>query len=186
MRVAIVSGVTVTAQIDTTLAFAIAGGSCDSGTVTAASVDFATLIPGTAETCTQTLTVSTNANSGYSTTTIANAQLTSGSNNIDWAAGSNATPGAWAAPTSTTPNTNTGFLGYHTNDAVLGTGTAARFAPADTYAAWDTANSLEVSYHDGPVTNEATTITYQIEVNTSQPTGNYSGTTITYVSTPIF
>ncbi len=186
MRVGIVSGVTITAQIDTTLSFAIAGGSCDSGTVTATSVDFASIIPGTAETCTQTLTISTNATGGYTTTTIADAQLTSGANDIDWFTGTNAAPTAWAAPVSITPNTNTGYLGYHTNDGVLGTGTTTRFSLADTYAAWSTSTAYEVAYNNGPVTAEATTITYQIEVNTSQPTGNYSGTTITYVSTPIF
>lgn len=186
MRVAIVSGVTITAQIDTTLSFAIAAGTCDSGTVTASSIDFGALIPGSAETCTQTLTVSTNAKGGYTTTTIADAQLTSGTNNIDWFTGTNTSPTAWASPTGTTPNVNTGFLGYHTSDGVLGTGTTTRFSSADTYAGWDTTTSYEVAYGDGPVTSEVTTITYQIEVNTSQPTGNYSGTTITYIATPIF
>lgn len=185
-KVAIVSGVTITAQIDTTLSFAIGAGTCDSGTSTATSIDFATIIPGAAETCTQTLTVSTNAADGYTTTTIADAQLASGTENIDWFTGTNATPTSWAAPTGGTPSVDTGFLGYHTNDGVLGTGTTTRFASADTYAGWDTATAYEVSYNDTPVTSEVTTITYQIEVNALQPTGNYSGTTITYVATPIF
>lgn len=186
LRVAIVSGVTIKASVDTSLAFSIAGGSCDSGTVTSTSIDFSTVIPAVAETCTQTLTISTNAASGYTTTTLADTQLASGSENIDWFTGTNTTPAAWSSPAGVTPSVNTGFLGYHTNDGVLGTGTTTRFSSADTYAGWDTTTAYEVSYNDGPVTSEVTTITYQIEVNALQPTGNYSGTTITYVSTPIF
>lgn len=185
LKVAIVSGVTISAQIDTTLSFTISAGSCDSGSVTATAVNFGTLIPDTAETCTQTLSVSTNASSGYTTTTIANAQLSSGANNIDWFTGTNASPVVWASPTGGTPSVDTGFLGYNTSDTSLGTGTAGRFS-GNTYAGWDTSTAYEVAYHSGPVSNQQTTITYQIEVNTSQPTGNYSGTTITYVSTPIF
>lgn len=186
LRVAIVSGVAITAQVDTSLAFSIAGGTCDSGSVSATSVNFQTLVPGTAEICTQTLTVSTNAAGGYTTTTIANDQLTSDSDNIDWFTGTNTTPSAWAAPAGGTPNIDTGFLGYHTNDGTLGTGTTTRFAAADTYAGWDTSTAYEIAYSGIPVTNEAITMTYKIEVNALQPTGNYSGTTITYVSTPIF
>lgn len=186
LRVAIVSGVTITANIDTSLAFSIAGGACDSGTVTATSVDFGSIIPATAEDCTQTLTVTTNAAGGYTTTTLADAQLTSGANDIDWFTGDNTTPAAWASPAGGTPSVNTGFLGYHTNDGTLGTGTTTRFAAADTWAGWDTTTAYEIAYSDTPVTSEATTMTYRIEVNALQPTGNYSGTTITYVSTPIF
>ena len=186
LRVAIVSGVTITANLDTSLSFAIAGGICDSGSVTATSVDFGTVIPSTAEACTQTLTVTTNAAGGYTTTTIANAQLTSGTDNIDWFTGTNDTPAAWSSPAGGTPNVNTGFLGYHTNDGVLGTGNTTRFSAADTYAGWDTTTAYEIAYSDGPVTSEAITMTYKIEANALQPTGNYSGTTITYVSTPIF
>lgn len=200
-RIAIISGVAVTAEIESTLTFTILGtgdnqtleGITTDVTTTATSVPFGSLTPGTAKQAAQILKVSTNANSGYTITVRTNNKLTSGSNNIDWfdeadgtSPASNTTPEAWASPPGTVSNTNTGYLGYHAGDDALGTGTTTRFATDNTYAPFSTTTHEEVVYSSGPVTNEETYFVYQIEVNSLQPTGNYSGTTVTFVCTPTY
>lgn len=200
-RIAIISGVAVTAEIDSTLTFTILGtgdnqtleGITTDVTTTATSVPFGSLIPGTAKEAAQILKVSTNANSGYTITVRTNNKLSSGSNDIDWfdeadgtAPASNTTPEAWVSPSGTVSNTNTGYLGYHAGDNVLGTGTTNRFATDNTYAPFSITAHEEVVYSSGPVTNEETYFVYKIEVNSMQPTGNYSGTTATFICTPTY
>lgn len=193
-KIAIISGVAVTAEISTTLTFAIAGTSTGASvegittdvTSTATSIPFGSLVPGTAKEAAQTLTVSTNANSGYTISVRTNDILYSGSNNIDWYTGTNDTPTAWTAPAGTVSNTNTGFLGYHGGDHALSGGTTTRFVTDDTYAGFSVSAHDEIVYSSAPVTSEATNFVYKIEANSMQPTGNYTGTTATFICTPTY
>ena len=73
-------------------------------------------------------------------------------------------------------------FGYRTNDTDL-----TQFATSTLYAGFtsSTPGSNVASSSTGPVTNDATTITYRMSIDTSKPAGNYS-TTIIYLAVPVF
>lgn len=124
----------------------------------------------------QSLVATTNANSGY---TILVNQVSDLKNELDvlfpTITGTNAAPIAWPA--------NIGAYGYHTTDALLGTGSTTRFSPDNTFAPFTT-TPLEVAYSATPVTNETTYILYSIQAGHAPP-GNYSQT-LTYTIYGIF
>jgi hypothetical protein len=130
-RIAIVNQVTVTASVDTTLQFTVAGvasggtvnGETISTTTTATAIAFGTLASGTPVVAAQDLTVTTNAQNGFVVTVHEDQNLLS-SNGADidtFSNGSNlATPAIWAAPSATLGNENTyGHMGLTSDDIDL-------------------------------------------------------------------
>lgn len=192
------------ATVDSTLSFSVAGvasGGTTAGnqttdiTTTASTIPFGDLIANSTKTGATDLTVITNANNGYTVTVkSADPPLADVSKNIDkFSAGSNAAPAAWVGgttnnPTGTSPSVNTGFFGYTTNDASLGTGTATRFTSSNNmWAGSDLQTPEEVAYNAGSTSGSGDTVRvgWRVEVNNFQPNGSYTGT-ITLVATPTF
>ena len=128
---AIVNQVTVTASVDTTLTFTVAGvangqsinGETISTTSTAVAIGFGTLASGTPVVAAQDLTVTTNAQNGFVVTVHEDQNLLSANGaDIDtFQDGNNvATPIAWATPTAQLGNENTyGHMGITSNDTDL-------------------------------------------------------------------
>jgi len=143
------------------------------------AMSFSTLPVGSAVIAAQTLTTSTNASGGYTTTLYQDGNLrkTSG-DQIQPVPASNAAPAPW--PTSIT----TGEFGYHSTDANLCTGTVTRFSMDDTYAA-ATSTPTEVACNAGAVTSETTSIVYKLQIGTLQQAGTYSNV-ITYITTAVY
>ena len=130
-RIAIVNQVTVTASVDTTLTFTVAGvasgglvnGETISTTTTATAIGFGSLASGTPVVAAQDLTVSTNAQNGFVVTVHEDQNLLS-SNGADidtFKDGNNtATPTTWTAPSALLGNENTyGHMGLTSDDTDL-------------------------------------------------------------------
>lgn len=189
------TSIAVSATVDPTLTFSVAavtsGGSVNSATTnvttTATTVPFGTLSSGSTKIGAHDITITTNATSGYTTTVkgTTNPVLVSGSNNIDEFTGTNATPTTWSSPAGSANSVNTGYFGYTTNDATLGTGTAARFTTGAPKWSGTTTSPLEVAYSATGVTSEVTRVGWQAEVNALQAAGAYTGTVI-LVTTPTY
>jgi len=151
------------------------------------------LTPGVAKTAVQRVKVNTSAFNGYTVYIKQNNNMqlaTDTGIDIDVWSGTNNTPTTWASPAGTTIGVNTGYLGYHTSDGslnVVGDG-ADRFGAGE-YAGLS-ATSEEVLYHTAASQSDVdgqdyADITFQIEVNNLQPSGNYSNEII-YIAKPIF
>ncbi len=105
--------------------------------------------------------------------------------------GSNDVPVAWSSPAGTTIGVDTGFLGYTTSDITLnisGNG-VNRFVNATRYSALTT-SSEEILYHPEATQSDLegqdyANITFQIEVNNLQASGNYSNDLI-FIAKPVF
>jgi hypothetical protein len=156
-------------------------------TTTATTIPFGTLSSGSPKIGAHDLTVTTNALNGYTITVKGTTSpvLNSGGQNIDEFTGTNATPTTWSSPAGSSASVNTGFFGYTTNDATLGTGTAARFTTSGPKWAGTTTSPLEVAYSASQVTAEVTRVGWEAEVNALQPQGSYTGTVI-LVATPTY
>jgi len=177
------NGQLVTATVDPTLSFTIAGvataqtvnGATTNVTTTGTTVPLGALTTGSNRIAAQDLTVGTNAQGGYTVTVRYTGTFTSGANTIADFSGTNATPATFTA--AGTP----GF-GYTTNDATLGTGSAGRFS-SNNWAAFTT-SPLEVAYNAAPV-SETTRVGYQAGIASTTSAGSYS-TTVVYVVTPTY
>jgi hypothetical protein len=159
---------------------------------TATTIPFGDVLPGgAAVTAAHDLTVSTNAEGGYTVTVKATdpplVDTINTNNNIDNFSGSNATPATWSAPAGATKNINTGYFGYTTNDATLGTGTADRFTSSANQWAGFSTSPEEVMYNSSATSfaGQTVRIGYQVQVDGYQPPGSYAGT-ITLVATPTY
>jgi hypothetical protein len=191
------TSISVTAQVGSTFSFTVAaattgsvnGASINVNTTTATTIPFGALSSGSTKIAAHDLTVTTNAQNGYSITVkeLTSPPLQDSSNNIDEFSGTNATPTTWTSPAGTSANVNTGFFGYTTNDASLGTGTATRFTSSGGNKwAGATTSPLEIAYSaTGVSSGETTRIGWQAEVNGLQPAGSYTGTVI-LVATPTY
>jgi hypothetical protein len=126
----------------------------------------------------QDLTVATNAGSGYTIFTRYTGQLTSGSNTIADHTGTNAAPTAFSAA-------GTASFGYTTDDATLGTGTAARFTSGGAKWAALTTSNLEVAYSNVAVASTTHCVGYQVGISSTTAAGTYTSTVI-YTATPVF
>lgn len=202
---AVTAGVTMSATVDPTLVFTVAGVNSgtdvnDAGTTTTASITsqydtmaFGNLTVDTPKTAGHNLTVKTNANNGYSvtirsTTDTVNANgILKGQysgNNIDgygldaqWT-----TPQAWGHTLSTTANVDSGIVGVnsHDTDTVFTGGNANNWAPMQN------ANARTVMSSSGPdLGTSSVLITIAIEVNVYQPADVYTGT-FQYNCTPTY
>jgi hypothetical protein len=202
-RVAIIAPVVVTAAVDTSFTFTVAGlgggttvnGLLTTGTSTATTIPFGSLTANTASSVAQRLSVSTNASYGFAVTVQTDQQLTSSSGaDIDGfldGAYSN-TPIGWAAPTQSISDEDTwGHWGLTSNDETFGLtdpfdvgGAGELFVSAST-------TPVQVFRHSGP--SDGTTqnigradVAYQVEVSALQEAGTDYTATLTYVATPVF
>ncbi|EDK72488.1 hypothetical protein TM7_0382 [candidate division TM7 genomosp. GTL1] len=180
------NGTAVSATVDATLSFAVAGtssgGTCNGATTnvttTANTVPFGTVTTGSNKIGSQNLTVTTNAGNGYTVATRYTGQLASGSNTIADHSGSNAAPTSFSAA-------GTSAFGYTTNDSSLGTGTANRFTSTpNVWAAFTTSNA-EVAYSNAAVSSQTTCVGQQVGISGTTPAGNYT-TTVVYTATPVY
>jgi hypothetical protein len=127
----------------------------------------------------QTVTVTTNASGGYTTTAQQNQNLTSdNSDSIATVTGTNATPAAFDV------GVTNGRFGYHTTDSSLCSGTSGRFSIDDTYAALDV-TPYEVACSLTTASSEVTTIVYKLVIGTLQEAGNYQNV-VTYITTATY
>lgn len=155
----------------------VAGVTTTIGT-SANAISFATLPVGTAVVAAQTISVTTNATGGYTTTIFQDGNLRNSINQIQPVSASNASPAAW--PTGIT----TSAFGYHTTATPLCTGTLTRFSSNNTYAA-ATTTPTEIACSTAPVTAATTSIVYQLQIGNLQQAGTYSNT-ITYITTAVY
>jgi hypothetical protein len=199
----IIDDVQVTASVDASLSFdvALVNGSdgatvfdnvtCDA-TTTATEIPFGTLpTTGTTTAC-QQLTVSTNADTGFAVTIVADDELTSAAganinsfNNSPDGTGST-TPEAWASPTAILDQDHTyGHMGITSSDDDV--------TPKDNLFIGlnGTDPSPTLMSHNGPV-NGATTpsqgqayIGYTIEISNMQEAGDYTAN-VSYICTPTY
>ncbi len=203
-RVAIISPVVVTAAVDTSFTFTVAGVATGTvnqeaitGSTSATSIPFGVLTQGSATTSAQQLSVSTNASYGFAVTVQVSQQLLSSTGaDIDGfidGAYTN-TPVAWVPPTGTISDENTwGHWGLTTEDASLTAGLTDPFDAGGTGQLFVSASTtpVEVFRHNGPsdgVTPNVgrTRVGYKVEISPLQEAGNDYTATLTYVATPVF
>jgi hypothetical protein len=197
-RVAILNNVTVTATVDTSFIFTVAGlatstavnGTTTTGSTTPTAIPFGTLTAGIQKTLAQQLFVTTNARNGFVVTVQQSQNLLSSTGaDIDGfidGAYTN-TPTAWVGPTNSITNENTwGHWGLTSDDSDLN---ADEFGTALFVAASTTAR--QVFSHSGP--SDGTTVDkgtakvgYQIQITPLQEAGNDYTTVLTYIATPTF
>ncbi|MBI2120472.1 MAG: hypothetical protein HYT94_02500 [Parcubacteria group bacterium] len=199
-RVMILSKVTVTAVVNTSFTFTvaginagtvIAGATTTTATSTATTMPFATTTVGAQNTIAQTLSVTTNARNGFVVTVNADQRLTSATGAdidrfIDDAG--TATPVAWTSPAGTLGNEATyGHEGVSSDDNL----NSNEFNGGLSYAGNFVGNARQVFSHDGP--SDGTTddigdarVLYSIQIGALQEAGNDYTQTLTYVATPTF
>ncbi len=193
-RVAILDNVTVTATVDTSFTFTVAGvgtsqtvnGTTTGGVSTATEVPLGVLTANTPSTSAQDLTVVTNAANGFTVSVVADSQLVSATGaDIDGFANGNFTssPTAWSAPSGTIGNEETyGHWGLTSDDADY-------FASGQYVSASTT--PVEIFTHNGPVdgtvTGQGTTrVGYTAQISALQEAADDYTATLTYVATPVF
>lgn len=197
VALATTAAVTVSATVDPSLSFAVAGIAAETAyksaglTTSASCTDSATAVTfpstmaaATNYNCAQQLTVTTNAGGGYTVTIRGTASgndlvsTSNGSNEITDHTGTNASPAVFGTPTE-------GF-GYTTSDSLSATGDgAARFSTAADRWAGMTNTASEVAYNAGAASAETTDIGFQIRFGTTTEAGTYQGTVV-YTATPTF
>jgi hypothetical protein len=202
--VAVTSGVTLSATIDETLTFTVAGvttGNCSvaggteidtSGSAT--TIPFGTINSDAFYDACQNLTVGTNAAGGYSTTVKTTTLPTSGGNTI--AEGtcdgtcSDTTAAAWATAT----NNGYGYcLKDEVGDGAVTSGWSGTNECGDGTQFFKTINRVNASEAGQSImasagattSNDQTEIGYRITIDAGQAAGSYS-TVIIYVTTPTF
>jgi hypothetical protein len=198
-RVAIIDDVVVTASVDTTFSFSIAGVATSSavnggatsttGSSTATNIPFGDLSAGVSKVMAQDLAVTTNATNGF-VVTVAQSQNLLSSTGADIDGFSNGaytnTPTAWTGPSASIANENTwGHWGLTSEDDL----NANEFG-TDLWVAAST-TPRQVFQHSGPAdgitaNTGRTRVGYQVQVSSFQEAGDDYTTTLTYVATPTF
>lgn len=151
------------------------------------TIPFGVLVRATPKLAAHDVTVVTNANTGYTVTVRSDEDppLADGDNDIDKFDSGNDDPAVWSAPDGA-KNTDSGFFGYTTNDATLGTGTANRFTSGGPKFAGPNPTPYEVAYSNiAVVTPAVTRLGWKAEINGNQPPGSYTGY-IVLVATPLY
>lgn len=197
--VAILDDVLVTAAVDSTFTFTVAGftaigvqvnGENTTATSSATEIPFGLLSDGVPSVVAQRLNVSTNAGGGFVVTVQQSGDLVSSTGAdidsfIDGAYDN--TPVAWQSPTPSVSDENTwGHWGLTSSDSDLN---------GDEFGTnlWVAASTTprEVFSHDDPADGAtadigSTTVGYQVEISALQEAGDDYSTTLTYIATPIF
>jgi hypothetical protein len=202
-RVAIVDYVTVTAVVETSFDFVVAGlndatavnGTSTTGTTSATQIEFGVIDAGEIYTLGQELTVSTNAINGFVVTVEQDGNLRSSTGaDIDGfvdGAYTN-TPTAWAGPANSLLLENTwGHWGLTSNDSNLTGGNEFNVGSGgDRWVAAST-TPREIFSHTGPA--DGTTqdyglarVAYQVEITALQEAADDYQTVLMYVATPTF
>jgi len=180
-----------TATIDPSLTLTISGvtngvAELNAPTVNTTGASTATTLPfgnltTTAAYMAQTLSVATNANSGYQVTMAMTTPMTgtNPTNTIQPMGGSTtwAAPTVWAAPTGTIANTNTAWLGANTSDTRVhfaGAGYAGWTGPSNNFAPVNPTPHI-VDFSQGPDNGTSVSVTYELQANVSQPADTYTG-----------
>ncbi len=202
LSVNINSSIQVTATVQSSLTFAIAGiasgaGNCPNSsaagtadiTTTSTSIPFGSMTVDVAKVGCQRLTVSTNASGGYVVTVQQNQNLTSAAaktidafKGADGNANTYTTPEVWAQPKDATPTTHKGYFGFTSDDTDAHTGLYDSYKFAG-YQANDT--PYEVARASGSVSGEEDIVSYKLEVTNLQEAGIYSNT-LMYICTATF
>ena len=199
-RVAIIDDVVVTAAVDTSFTFTVAGlatsttvnGETLTGSTTATVMNLGTLAPGVPVVMGQQLFVTTNASNGFTVTVQEDQNLTSATGaDIDLFKDGAATsvPTAWTSPTNTLGSEATyGHFGLTSEDVSLSDGDSFG---TSLFAGNILAAPREVFYHtgssDGTTANIGTTkVAYKVEIGSLQEAGNDYTNSLTYVATPTF
>lgn len=203
VRVAIVSEVIVSANVDTSLSFTVAGVNSSStvngsatttiATSTYSTLPFGTLPVGVSRTLAHDLTVSTNATNGYTVTVeqTGSLQSTTGATIDGFIDGSNTTtPSSWIKPSATIANTATyGHWGLTSTDGTTTRSALEEFS-SDKWVSGST-TPIVIMGNTGPadgVTSGVGTarIGYQIQISALQEAGDDYTTTLRYIVTPTF
>ena len=198
-RVAIISPVLVTANVDTSFTFTILGvangqtvnssPTTTATTTTATSVPFETLTPGTSKVLAQDLTVTTNAINGF-VVTVQQSQNLLSSTGADIDGFSNGaytnTPTAWVSPTNLLANEATwGHWGITSEDNLNG----SEFGTNKWVAASTTPRQIfqNSGVADGTTANVGRTrIGFQAQIASLQEAADDYSTILTYIATPTF
>jgi len=199
-RVAIIPKVRVTAAVDTTLTFVVAG--VATGTTintvtttrasTSSTLPFGTLPVGSAVTLGQQLTVATNARNGFVVTIHEDQDplSTTGASIHLFANGFPvATPIAWYAPSSTLDQRNTyGHFGLTSNDSDLNAG---EFNGGLFVGNFFSTTTRQIFSHTGPadgVTQDKglASVAFRMQIGPLQEAGNDYTNNLYYVCTPTF
>lgn len=197
--VVILDTIEVTATVDTTFTFEVAGvgpganvnGVTTSGSSTAIAIAFGALLPNTASTTAQEITVFTNASQGFVVTVEQSSEFISSSGAIidSFRNGSyETTPTTWEGPTPVLGGLTTyGHWGLTSDDAT--TTRASEFGTNEWVAASTT--PVVIMSHNGPtdgtITGAGTTrVGYRVEISALQEASSEYQTTLTYIATPIF
>ncbi len=200
-RVAIVDYVTVSAIVNTTFDFVVAGtatttsvnATTSTGASTATEIPFGVLTAGTVYTIAQELTVETNAANGFVVTVQQDGNLLS-STGADIDGFSNGTyvnsPVAWSAPSNSLLLENTwGHWGLTSDDSDLNAGEFTS-GGGDKWVAASTTPRLIFSHNDpadGVTQNYGSaTIGYRVQISPLQEAADDYTTTLMYVATPTF
>jgi hypothetical protein len=201
-RVVILSGVEVTAAVDTVFTFTVAGvgagqtvnGTTTTGSTGSTTIPFGTLQAGVGTTTAQDLFVSTNAANGYVVTVQLDQELQSSTGAIidGFIDGSYTDdPTAWIAPGGDIGvPTSYGHWGITSDDATTTRSASFEFGSQEFVAASTTAGVVVMS-HNGPANgagNDAgeARVGYKVEISGLQEAGDDYTATLTYVATPTF
>ena len=198
VMVSIIDDVTISATVSSSLTFAIAplgaGVDVNGSTTTVASatttLEFGTLTVNTPAIMGQELTVTTNADDGYTVTVEQDQNLTSNSgSDIDsFVDGTPGSPATWTSPGADLDSENTyGHMGITSEDSSIN---AADPFGDNLYQGFSGTTPIDVMYHDGPSDGSTdnkglTQVAYQIEISALQEAGDYTNT-LTYICTPTF
>lgn len=201
-RVAILDNVDVTAIVNTSFTFTVAGvatstainGTSTTGQTTATAIPFGVLTAGEIKTLGQRLNVTTNARNGFVVTVEQDQNLLSSTGaDIDGFTNGNFqnTPIAWAPPTNNIALENTwGHWGLTTTDSNLDAQLGGGSFAGNLYVA-ASSTPRNIFAHTGPsdgVTDDigSTSVAYSIQISPLQEAGDDYNTTLTYIATPTF
>jgi hypothetical protein len=199
LRVAILPNVVVTASVDTSLTFTVAGlatstlvnGTTTTKASTATTLAFGVLPVGTSVTLGQALNVSTNAKNGFVVTVVEDQNLlsTTGADIDLFLNGSSTpTPIQWQGPSSIIDvETSYGHFGVTSNDDLNND----EFGTSTVNFAGNIATPRAIFTHTGPsdgttVNIGSSTVAYRIQIGALQEAGDDYTNTLTYVATPTF
>jgi len=208
--VQIIDNIWMTARVDATLNFVIAGTSTGAvvngltctATTTATSTPFGTLAVGVRSNVCQELRVTTNASQGFTVTVEEDNEMTSdGGDNINSFDNSmdgtgSSTAHVWALPSGILDSDYTyGHMGLTSDDTDLSTlggyvNTDFYNAGTPQFAGLTASTPMPVYHHDGPadgLTQDKgrAMVLYSAEINALQQAGDYENT-LTYIATPTY
>ncbi len=205
IKIAVIESVRVTATVDPTITFTIAGvssGATSCGvstdvTTTATGVPFGTMALNTFKTLAQTLTVSTNASSGYAVTTLENDQLGKDGSTSPFIADStgdgsmtHTTQDDWNTATNngfgySIDNDDAATPAFQYSDTSGGSCATGAFC-AKQFAATADTEAAQTIFSSTTVANaENADVCYRLSIGATQAAGDYENN-ITYTATATF